>query len=170
MDVATVISLVTGGIGSCGTVVSAWLAIERHRDTKPRLRVLLTFGSAQLTSTGTVRLLDTRPGNPPARELLLTVMNKGRQMVALGMRGFELPSGAILYLDDEPASHQLPHALAPGERTDACPSAAGIARDLSNLGMHGTIRLVGFYADQLGNTYRSKPITLDIDEWVKKQG
>lgn len=99
--------------------------------------------------------------------LLLEAGNIGNRTVTLSGEGFELPDRKTMVFPAPQGNVTFPHDLEPGKNCTIWVEAWRVARSLKEAGYKGEVKLVGFYRDQTDKLYRSRPYTLDVDDWAK---
>jgi hypothetical protein len=106
------------------------------------------------------------PGGSSAPVLMVDISNIGNRLACIKSCGFILPSKMCLtFTNPYPhATAELPYDLLGGKNFMFLYPVGLMADTLRKDGFGGTVRLRGFYKDAIGNTYRSKPLSFDIDK------
>jgi len=94
-------------------------------------------------------------------------LNRTANPLTLSSFGFLLPNGEKFNFRHHPRSVSFPLELGAGEGCDLWISAMELARELKQRGFAGKVRIVGFFTDEDGRTYRSRAVSFDTDYWAK---
>jgi len=100
--------------------------------------------------------------------VILSALNVGEKAVTLCEQGFILPNGMRMVYPDPLSDVGFPHELTPGKSCRVWTEAAGFARELKEQGYPGTVKLIGFYRDQIDTTYTSRPYQFAVEDWAKR--
>jgi hypothetical protein len=98
--------------------------------------------------------------------LFITASNPGYRSVTLNSPGILLPKGKrIGFL--EPLTHvRFPHELTEGKNCSTWTPMKALAQTLKSNGLSSKIKIRGFYTSSIDETYISKKLSFNIDEWV----
>jgi hypothetical protein len=148
MDEAALFALILAAYGAVLATINAAVRIaERRRSVK----VELAWG------------FGTNGGMPTGSSLfVISATNAGGRDVTLSSVGLILPNGKPFALLQTPGL-TLPFRLHEGANCGAGLDPRGVAFNLKGNGLRGKVRLVGYFSDTVGKTYKSKPMEFDID-------
>ena len=150
-------SIVTALVAVYGAIASTYSLLIRHMEKATRIRVDIKLGFVSFPS-----------GHTSEPMLFLSAANSGGKRVTLASQGFLLPQKRGRLISANPfRSVDFPHELAPGKSCEIWLAARGIAEQLRANGFSGSVKLVGFYRDQVGNEYTSKPYKFETDRWLE---
>lgn len=140
------VAIITTMVAVYGVGLSTALAFQQFRDRKPRLRVSLALGAAQLVPGNTSKvslMFTTRSRTLQPCYLMLAAENTGQRVVKLRMVGFLPLNGDLFQLALPQGSSEFPRRLEPGEGCLDVWPAGDVARSLLAAEFTGTIRLGG---------------------------
>jgi hypothetical protein len=146
-----------------GAVLSTILALFgairwflERREKRPRIQVTTKLG------------FSTVPGMPGTSDYLIyfEAANVGERPVTLNVPYLLLPDGRNLWLIEAQRFVPLPHELLPGKNFMVWEELRELARSLSGQGFSGEIKVVCMFKDAVGNSYKSKPMSFDVDHWL----
>lgn len=165
LDTQDIIQIIIAGIALYGAVISTYTLYSR----RPKVRV----------QTSTSFIGEPGVGITSPLFLTMTAMNHGEKTVTLGYVGLNLPYKSLYhalfrrreklklqFAHPDELGCRLPYTLIPGSSFDYSQSFHNIAVSLLKSGYSGIIRVNAYYKDQVGNTYRTKKFSFDIDEWL----
>lgn len=135
------------------SIVAAYNAISEWRSRRPNIKVGISM-----------RAFDPCPGSPTDTMVFLVAANPGSTAVTLGWMGFVLPNRSKLTLTDPESNVSFPHKLLPEESCQVWIEASRLAKHLKSDGFSDNVKLIGFYKDVVGRTYKSKPFEFDVEE------
>jgi hypothetical protein len=147
--------IITALLAMYGAILSTIVAIRDWRARRPKIAVKTSWG-----------LLDLGRGNTSDAMLFVQATNPGQKPVTLSSVGFVLPSQERVFLKEPHGSMRIPCELASESACQVWIGAGELAQLLRSHGFSGTLRLIGFYNDQVGRTHKSKPFKFDVDEWA----
>jgi hypothetical protein len=136
--------------------------IGRYRDKQSRARVEVSPAFIH------------DPGPSPTKAVLLVeIVNHGQVRITLANKA------ALIIQDQHPTDrrklqltgydlspHPYPYDLEPSTKATSYVLRKKIAQEIAELGLTGTVKVVGEYSDQTGRKYRSKPFSLPVDLWL----
>jgi hypothetical protein len=146
-----------------GAVLSTILALFgairwflERREKQPRIQVTTKLG------------FSTVPGMPGISDYLMffEAANVGERPVTLNIPCLLLPDGRYLWLLRAERHEAFPHELLPGRSCMLWEELKGLARSLSEQGFSGEIKVVCIFKDAVGNSYKSKRMSFDVDHWL----
>ncbi len=94
-------------------------------------------------------------------KIFCDALNRGHKAITLKMVGFQLPDGEQLVIPRPSPYVVFPYDLLPESSCKAPTSASNLAAGLKAKGFPQKVSLVGFYDDEVGRRYRSKPTIFD---------
>lgn len=151
MNWTQIVIAIVAILGFGTSIYNLVVNIKRNRFN---LRVTLTHGY--------IRPL----GGSSAPVLTVDISNIGNRPACIKSCGFILPNKMYLTFTN-PYPHamaELPHDLLEGKNFTFWYPIGLMAETLRKDGFGDTVRLIGFYKDAIGNTYKSKPLSFDIDK------
>ena len=95
--------------------------------------------------------------------VFLVAANPGNKAVTLGWMGVLVPNKGKVTFTDLDSNVRFPHKLLPEESCQVWVEASELATHLKSDGFSGKVKLIGFYQDVVGRTYKSKPFEFDVD-------
>ena len=107
--------------------------------------------------------LDLGRGNTSDAMVFVEAANPGQKPVTLSSVGFILPFQSKVFLRQPQGTVRIPCELAPESSCQIWIGAREMAALLRSHGLSGKLKVVGFYADQVGRTHKSKPFEVDAD-------
>ena len=148
MDEAAILTLILAAYGAgLASIQAILLVAERRR----RLKVTLAWG------------FGVNGGRPTTSALfVLSATNAGDRDITLSNAGLILPDKRNLVMLETPGL-QLPHRLQEGSNCGTLLDPRGVAVNLKREGLHGKVRIVGFFTDTVGKRYNSHPAEFDVD-------
>lgn len=151
----TVWTIVTGLVAVYGAFLATWNAVTKHLETKPRIKVKITFGWPTFGP-------ELGPDS-----IVITAFNEGQHPVTLVAGGLRLPDNSTTHHPEPSGTVKFPHEL---ERAQSCfmfiPKRV-VAETVIRAGFSGTVDVKGFYRDALDKTYTGEPVEVIIQEWLK---
>lgn len=151
MGTTEIIGIVTGIIG---TLAAVYAAYAQKREKSSRIRVEVNNSLLDYETHLSDLVLTIRASNP------------GHKAVTLSSQGFILPDKKRVFLRAPGSDVRFPHELMPEKSCTAWMDARELAHLLKSEGYDGKIKLVGFYLDQVGRTYKSPKWEFDVNEWL----
>ena len=131
-----------------------WLS---RRDKRRIVNVTLSFGFLTL------------PTGLSSEMLLLQYANPGHVPVTINNPGITLPDGRTLaFFRGTQGNVTFPHTLEPGTSCTVWDPAMNLVEQLTECGFTGSVRLVPFCRDQVGNSYKGKAFKFDLAYWRKR--
>ena len=105
---------------------------------------------------------------PEASELMLLmrVLNPGDRTVTIGCPAIRLPSGESLVFTEPLSDVRFPHDLEEGKNCLVWTEIPGLAKQLSQNGFSGVVKIVVECRDAVGNLYVSEPWSMDVSQWT----
>lgn len=143
------------GTAVYAAVLSTYQEIVRQREKRPNLRVVTALG----TNMGQSEL---------GPQIWIAVYNHNRRPVTISAFGFIIPPDKrehYMLNPPKPGSTPLPVDIPPEGNVAFFTEPAWIAGVLKDNGLSGQVSLVGFCRTALNKQYRSKPLTLDTEQW-----
>lgn len=135
------------------SIVAAYNAISEWRLRRPHIKVGVSMS-----------VFDSFAGSPTDTMVFLVAANPGNKVVTVGWMGLVLPNRAKVTLTDPEGNVSFPHKLLPEESCQVWIEASKLATHLRSEGFSEKVKLVGFYKDVIGRTYKSKPFEFDLDD------
>jgi hypothetical protein len=151
-----------------GAGLATWEAVARRRERHPDVRV--------------DSHISTLPGIPDGLpRLVLTARNRSDRYVQLVGAGLFFPNrffaltpwkgpqrswNVVPWQIRSPDPRlAFPHELEPGRAATDMLNLPQIASDLAARGDRGQVRIRGFFTDETGYLYVSRPHVIDVDQW-----
>lgn len=148
--------IVTAIVAVYSAVLSTYILISRNKEKKRQLKVELSFGFMT-------------EGPELSQEMLfITVSNTGFRPVTLNASGILLPNKHQLIFMVPKSNVQFPYELLEGRNCTVWIEVKVLVQDLKRNSYSGKVKLKGFFRDATGAVYKSKRITININEWDKK--
>ncbi|NIN66193.1 MAG: hypothetical protein GTO63_16165 [Anaerolineae bacterium] len=145
-----IVALYGAVLSTCTAVVSGYLAYCRWREKRPDIRVSISMGVRYDTEY-----------------VFVDASNPGERAVVIRSKGFFLPKRKERFVPrDYGADFVEPCELLLEHSRQWRVAASSLADELRSMGLSGEVQLVGFYEDQVGRTYKSKPFKFDVDEYA----
>jgi hypothetical protein len=93
--------------------------------------------------------------------------NRGQTGVVLASKGFVVPGlkQPIRPRWGDSSDFREPYELLLEHRCQWQMAASSLAKRLRSMGVAGQARVIGFYEDQVGRTYKSQPFRFDVDRY-----
>jgi len=135
-----------------GAALSSYLAYRDWKAKRPRINVTTWLAFLQYPSGGTSEDV-----------VFLEAANPGERTVRLRSMGLVLPDKTRVYFHDPQSEVSFPHELAPEHSCRVSAWATQLAVRLNERGFSEKVKVIGFYDDEVGRTYKSKPYELDMD-------
>jgi hypothetical protein len=148
-------TIVASLVAVYGALLSTWNAVTKHLESKPRIKVKVSFGFETFGSR-------TGPAS-----ILATALNRGRQPITLVAAGLRLPNHQTTHHFGPSGTAKFPHDLQARQNCYMAVPVRDVAGALKNSGFSGTIKVKAYYRDALDQTYTSRRFKLDIDKWLK---
>lgn len=165
LDTKDIIQIIIAGIALYGATISTYTLYSR----RPRVKVKTTTSFIGEPGVGIVSPL----------LLTITAMNRGEKPVMLGYVGLNLPHKSLFqalakkqdqmklqFPHPDEVGRKLPHSLIPGSSFDYSLPFINIANSLKKSGYSGVINVTAYFSDQIGNTFKTKKFSFDIDRWL----
>lgn len=149
-------AIVTAALALYGAVLSTYNTIHERRRRKPQLAVTFSHG-----------LIGYGGGGASPALLILGAGNSGERPVTISSAYLDIPCRKQSMFGMWHGEVELPHQLLPGEGCQLYIEQATVARELVRIGLSGRVTLVAAFHDQIGNTYRSRPMEFGIEEALK---
>ena len=149
-------TIVAAMVAVVGILISIYTLWATRKEKKRQVKVELSIGI--LTYDG--------PHTSPAM-LLISASNPGHRAVILNSTGLILPNKTKVLFPKSQSHVTYPYELKEGNNCTTWTDLKEFAKLLREEGFSGKVNLVGFYKDGVGDTHKSKPIELDVDEWSK---
>lgn len=144
------IAIITIAIAIYGAFLSTYTAIDRIKENRVKIEVEMRLGFIL----------------PSKKQLVfLSAGNHGRKPVSMGIGLFITPDGTSFITEGIGESPKMPCEISPGQKCEVWLEAELIADFLTEQGFKGKNKLGGMFKDQLGNTYKAKPLEFDIEKW-----
>lgn len=151
-DMVTALVALYGAVVSTATaVVAGYLAYCRWREKKPSIKVEVSMG----VDHGIERVF-------------VWASNAGERGVVLSSKGFVVPGHKQPIRPrsgDYGANFREPYELLLEHRCQWHMPASTLAERLRSMGFAGQVKVIGFYEDQVGRTYKSQPFKFDVDHY-----
>lgn len=100
-------------------------------------------------------------------KLFITAQNPSNKPVFLNSTGFILPHNKQLIIPYPEADTSFPCEVVSGKNCVIWYDAKELANQLLKEGFNGSVKLIGFFRDQLGKEYRSKSIVVNLNVILK---
>jgi hypothetical protein len=149
--------IVTALVALCGSalwiataVVAGYFACRQLRERNTGIKVEVFMGV----------------GNGIER-VFVEASNRGQRGVVLASKGFVVPGHKRPIRPrwaDSPGFRE-PYELLLEHRCQWQMAASTLAQRLRSMGIAGQMRVIGFYEDQVGRTYKSQPFKFDVDQY-----
>jgi len=136
------------------TAVAVYNGVSEWRARRPNVKVKVSLG------------LLTFPAGPSDAMIIIEASNPGHKAVTLSSVGFLLPTIGKVFIPGARGDVTLPCELSPESGCRVWIEARECTTRLRQMGLSGEVRIIGFYYDQVGRTYKSKPFKFDVDEWT----
>ena len=157
IDYTVLSDVVTALVAVYGAILATYTAVARWREKRVRIHVEVSLGFT----------VDQLAGSSEPM-VFLSASNPGSKAITLSPWGLALPNRKLLSFHNPLGSDvQFPHELAPETSCRAWVEAKEIARAMKTEGYSDKTKVVGFYRDQVGRTYKSKPFEFDVEDWPK---
>ena len=145
----TATEIITALVAVYGALLSTYIALREWKGRSPNIKVNLSMGFYYLGAS----VSDA--------QVSLDASNPGEKAVSLSSLGLILPDKTrVAFMEDE--SHvTFPYKILPESSCKVWWDARGLAHGLRSMGFSGELKLVGFYGDEVGRTYESKPFEFD---------
>jgi hypothetical protein len=155
MNWTVFVSIATAITSIAAVLVAAYALHLQRQEKRPKIEVecsisLLKFGLAVSEAV-----------------VMLTAKNPGRQTVTLSTPGFFLPGKKGLSFMNPQSNVTFPHELAPEKSCQVWMDLKEFSRELIAEGYYGEIKLVGFFSDMVGRTYKSKKWEFNPNTWAE---
>lgn len=147
-----------GWLVAAGTLAfTIYTHFDRKKSQKVKLKV--TFQNGMLTF---------HSGDLSDAMLFIKAANIGNKAVTINTPHINVKhsDGGSLFTEFG-AYQRLPYVLEPGDSVVAWHEIKPIAKALKGHGLSGKIKLEGYFTSQVGDEYKAKPYTLDVDDWSK---
>jgi len=144
--------IITALVALYGAILSTVVAVREWKAKRPKIKVKTSMG-----------FLDLGRGNLSDAMVFVEAANPGQREVTLSSVGFILPLQRKVFLRQPQGSVRIPCELAPESSCQVWIDARELAALLRSNGFSGTLKLVGFYGDQVGRTHKSKAFEVDAD-------
>lgn len=132
--------------------------LSRH-DKRPQLRTKIANGFITQGSDISETMLTLDVANSGEKQVIVSSVE-----VLLGLLGKE----KAMFTNIE-GSQTFPFALPPGQNASFWIPIEKFAGDLQRRGYKGKVRIKGNFRDAIGNNYKSKKFTIDLDKWNKRR-
>jgi hypothetical protein len=142
--------MVTALIALYGAGLSTIIAVREWRARNPNIKVEVSEGSFGLAV-----------GAWSGHMIFCDALNRGQKAITLQMVGFQLPNGEQFVIPYPSPYVRFPYDLLPEKSCKVFTSASDLAMHLRLEGWPQRVSLVGFYNDDVGRRYRSKPTVFD---------
>ena len=136
------------------TVVAVYNGVSEWRARRPNVKVEVSMGFLTLGASLSDAMVFIEASNP------------GQKAIILSSVGFLLPMIGKLFLPGARGDVRLPSELSPESGCRVWIEARECTRQLRHMGLSGEVKIIGFYNDQVGRTYQSKPFKFDVDEYA----
>ncbi len=147
MDTITVITI---AIAIYGALLSTYTAIDRLKENKVKIESELRLGFIL----------------PSNKQLVfLSAGNHGRKPVSMSIGLFTTPDGSSFIAEGIGENPKMPCEISPGQKCEVWLEANLVADFLAGQGSNGRVKLGGMFNDQLGRSYKAKPLEFDIEKW-----
>ena len=154
----TTVEVITAVVAIYAAVLATVTFSIQQRQKKSRIIVMVSYGFVASSALETTS----------ESMMFISAKNPSLRSVTLSSVGLLLPNGKKLVIPPsiKHSNVTLPLELAPGKSCDVWIEAREVAQQLSSNGLAGSLRVRGFYNDQLSRAFRSKRILFDIEEWL----
>ncbi len=157
IDYTVLSDVVTALVAVYGAILATYTAVARWREKRARINVKISLGVISQELAGSSETL-----------VILSASNPGSKAITLSSWGLTLPNRNHLAFPNPLGSDvQFPHELAPETSCRVWVEAKEIARAMKTEGYSDKAKVVGFYRDQVGRTYKSKPFEFGVEDWPK---
>ncbi|CAN5619880.1 hypothetical protein BH23PAT2_BH23PAT2_10570 [soil metagenome] len=147
-----------GWLVALGTLA---FSVYRHFDKKnnQKVKVRVTLQNGKLTFHG---------GDLSEAMLFIKAANVGSKAVTINTPSINVKHSDGGSLFTEFGSYQrLPYVLEPGDSVVAWHEIKPIVKALKGHGLSGKVKLEGFFTSQVGDEYKAKLNSIDVDDWSK---
>jgi hypothetical protein len=147
-EVITALVALYGAVLSTSTaIVAGYLAYCRWREKRPDITVSISTGARHGTEY-----------------VYIDAANSGERAVVIDSKGFLLPEEKTRFTpSDYGADFIEPYELPLEHGCKWHVALNSLADELKSMGLSGELQVIGFYEDQVGRTYKSKPFKFDVD-------
>ena len=144
------LTFVTAGVAVYGAILSTHNAYAIWRESRRTVKVGIRWG-----------IYPDRP------KVFLSAVNIGKRLVYLYGFWFSLSGKKIegIIYQTNVDGMDTPFQLSEGRMFERWTAARPLARHLSKSGHSGTVKLVAYFQDHVGDLYRSKPLRFKIEDY-----
>jgi hypothetical protein len=148
--VTALVALYGAALFTATAFVAGYLAYRRWGEKEPSIKVEVSMGVGQ-----------------GIERVFVEASNPGRRGVVLASKGFVVPGHKqpIRPRWGDSPDFREPYELLLEHRCQWQMAASTLARRLRSMGIAGQVRVIGFYEDQVGRTYKSQPFKFDVDHY-----
>ncbi len=144
-------------LGVAGFGFGVYQYADKKKSQKIKLRVKFESG-----------VLTYHSGNLSEPMLFIKAANIGDRSVTLNAPHINVKHSDGGSLFTEYGAYQtLPYTLESGDSLVVWYEIKPIAKALKRHGLAGKVKLGGYYTSQVGDEFKAKPYTLDVDDWSK---
>ena len=143
--------IMTALVALYGAILSTVVAVREWRARRPTVKVEVSEGR-----------VGGMPGNGWSGHMIFCdALNRGHKAITLQMVGFQLPNREQFVIPYPSPYVWFPYDLLPEKSCKVFTPASDLAKHLKARGFPQKVSLVGFYNDDVGRRYRSKPAIFD---------
>jgi hypothetical protein len=160
VDSITLISALTGLIGTTGGLVISYLTLKHvYRKDKHLVKVEIAKAMLVTPQANTTKakvseeMLTVKVVNAGAKDFKVTAIG-----IAIGRR-----SGG-LYINEPFGTVKLPHNLAPDETCDFWTEYKGLLKDIKKPKLYNHVKIRAYTRDYIGNAFYSNKLTVTFNE------
>jgi len=150
-----VTAVVTAVVAVYGAILSTWNAVSRRLESSRRIRVEVSQG------------FPTYGANLGPACIVVTASNIGRIPVTLVHGGLLLPDNRQTFVREPIGDVQFPQELESGKSCRMFMESRELAGTITRASFTGKVKIVGFYRDAIGTTYKSKAFEFDVEDWLR---
>ncbi len=157
MNVSDVTAIITAVVAIAGLALSIYNFYISRRDRKPALIAKISNGwlasSSELSEV----------------MLLLEIANSGEKKVNISSVEIAWDKKRAFVFGGMSGTRNIPFELLPGENANFWTPFHEFALTLRKEGVTGKAKLKACFTDALGSKYYSKPLNINVKEWMKEQ-
>ena len=150
--------------GEIGILISAIVAAAsvgslatkvyyQRKSTNPNIKVVVNEGFLGSGDSGDFR---------SEKMVFVEARNCGERTVSLNSDGFLMPDKKKIIIGNPSRDKNLPLELSPEQSCKFWIEKETLIEGSKHYGYSGNVKIIGFYGDQVGRTYKSKPKKYEI--------
>jgi len=148
----TATDIVTALIALYGAGLSTLIALREWKARRPDIKVEISEGAVGLPD-----------GGWSGHMIFCNALNRGHKAITLQLVGFQQPNGEQYVIPYPSPYVRFPYDLLPEKSCKVFTPASDLAAYLKSRGYLQKVSLIGFYNDDVGRRYRSKPAIFDTN-------